>query len=258
MATDTLSFSVQLATSREDIREACLVRAASYGHHLPELGERFAQAEALDHAEGTAIVLCRDKQTGRGVGTARFQLSAFGPLMLENSLILPEHLSSAPRAEITRLAVVAGADPLIKLCLMKASYLYCMAAQQRWMVIGARNEALIRNYRRLGFKDVFGPDDRFPLAHAGGLPHRILSFDVAGAERSWRASGHPLYAFMVDTYHADLQLFQPVKALRPELDLGEASVATTQASESARRSLRARFEPQAQRAGQLLAGVGLR
>ena len=37
---------------------------------------------------------------------------------------------------------------------MKASYLFCMANKVQWMVIGARNEALIRNYRRLGFIDV--------------------------------------------------------------------------------------------------------
>ncbi len=214
MATCKLGFTLRLATSSDDVSEACSVRAQAYGHHVPEMGGRFAEPDALDHAEGTAVFLCRDKTTGRGIGTLRIQPSAFGPLLLENSLILPNWLAGMPRAEITRLSVLAGADPLAKLCLMKASYLFCLASQMRWMVIGARNEALIRNYRRLGFKDVLGPDDRVPLAHAGGLPHRILAFDVSAAERTWVEARHPLYAFMVDTFHEDLQLFQAQRPLR--------------------------------------------
>ena len=220
MATCKLGFTLRLATSSDDVSEACTVRAQAYGHHVPEMGGRFAEPDALDQAEGTAVFLCRDKATGRGIGTLRIQPSAFGPLLLENSLILPNWLAGTPRAEITRLSVLAGADPLAKLCLMKASYLFCLASQMRWMVIGARNEALIRNYRRLGFKDVLGPDDRVPLAHAGGLPHRILAFDVSSAERTWVEARHPLYAFMVDTFHEDLQLFQaqrPARLHQPQL-----------------------------------------
>ena len=205
----TLGFTLRLATSTADLQEACAVRAQAYGHHLPELGSRLAEPDALDHAEGTAVFLCRDKASGCGIGTLRIQSSAFGPLLLERSLDLPATLAAMPRAEITRLAVLPGADPLAKLCLMKASYLYCLASQQRWMVIGARNEALIRNYRRLGFRDVLAPEDRVPLAHAGGLPHRILAFDVSAADRTWQETRHPLYAFMVETFHDDIQLFQP-------------------------------------------------
>ncbi len=219
MATSTLSFSLRLVTSADDLRDACGVRSMAYGHHLAHLQKPFAEPETLDRSPGTAIFLCRDKTSGEAIATARIQRSAFGPLLLENSLILPRWLAGQPRAEITRLSVLAGADPLAKLVLMKAAYLYCLASQTRWMVIGARNEALIRNYRRLGFVDVLGPDDVVPLAHAGGLAHRILAFDVTAAERTWHGAGHPLYAFMIDTFHADLHLFQadtpaPVRVVR--------------------------------------------
>lgn len=207
MNTGSLSFSVHLAGSPQAVREACAVRARAYAHHLADRAARFADPEPLDFAPGTAVLLCRDKASGRGIGTARIQSSAFGALTLESSLILPGWLAGRPRAEISRLAVVAGADPLVKLCLMKACYRYCLASQLHWMVIGARNEALVRNYRRLGFRDVLAPDDMVPLPHAGGLPHHILAFDVVAAERNWRERGHPLYAFMADTCHADLQLF---------------------------------------------------
>ncbi len=206
METVTSGFSVRIATTDGDFREACAVRAAAYGHHDPELGPKFGHVEPLDQQEGTAVFLCRDKTSGEGIGTARIQVSAFGPLMLENSLTLPEWLAKRPRAQISRLAVLSGADPLVKLSLMKASYQYCLAAQVRWMVIGARNNALIRNYRSLGFKDVFGSGEWMPLASGGGLPHQILAFDVAGAKAAWQATKNRLYGFMTETVDADLQV----------------------------------------------------
>lgn len=208
MSTSTLSFTLGLATSRQDLMDACAVRAEAYGHHVPTLGAALAEPDLLDHARGTAVLLCRDKATGAPIATARIQRSSCGPLMIERSLILPQHLQQQPRAEITRLAVRSGADPQCRLLLMKASYLYCLATQIRWLVIGARSDALIRNYRRLGFTDVLGPDDMVPLAHAGNLAHRVLSFDVVAAERTWQASRHPLYRFMVETFHPDLTLFE--------------------------------------------------
>jgi hypothetical protein len=222
MNTGSLSFSVRLAGSPQALRAACHVRERAYGHHLGE-ASRFADPEPLDSAPGTALLLAVEKASGRGIGTARIQSSAFAAVLLESSLILPAWLAGRPRAEITRLAVVPGADPLVKLCLMKACYLYCLANQLRWMVIGARNEALVRNYRRLGFRDVLAPGDRVPLAHAGGLPHHILAFDLVAAERTWLASGHPLYAFMIETYHADLQLFEHAGDSALEVPLAAAA-----------------------------------
>lgn len=204
--TETFGFSVRVATTDDDFREVCDVRAAAYGHHDPEMGPKFGDLEPLDRTEGTAVLLCRDKQSGQGIGTARIQVSAFGPLALESSLRLPDWLGKRPRAQISRLAVLAGADPLVKLCLMKASYQYCLATQVRWMVIGARNNALIRNYRSLGFKDVFEAGAWVPLASGGGLPHQILAFDVVGAKAAWQAARNRLYGFMTDTVHADLQV----------------------------------------------------
>lgn len=206
MSSCSLGFRLQPVASHADLLDACAVRAGAYGHHVPEMGLRLAEPDAIDLAAGTTVFLCRDKATGRATGTMRVQTSHAGPLMMERSVALPDWLAVAPRAEITRLAVVVGADPLTKLCLMKASYLFCMAQQVQWMAIGARNDALIRNYRRLGFVDALGRDERVPLAHTGGLLHRILAFDVVSAERAWAAARHPLYGFMVCTRHDDLQL----------------------------------------------------
>jgi hypothetical protein len=201
-----LGFTLRPVKSQQDLHHACDVRAQAYGHHLPELLTQLGEPDEIDRAAGTTVFLCRDKAEGGAIGTMRIQTSAFGPVMMERSVELPAWLAREPRAEITRLAVRVGVDPLTRLSLMKASYLFCMAHRVRWMVIGARNEALIRNYRRLGFFDVFGAEELQPLGHTGGLPHRIMAFDVAGARRAWQAAQHPLYGFMVETVHPDLQL----------------------------------------------------
>jgi hypothetical protein len=206
METFNLGYSVRLASSEQDFRDACAVRAIAYGHHDPELGPKFGDVEALDRAEGTVVLLCRDQATGDCMGTARIQVSGFGPLTLESSLNLPDWLRNRLRAQISRLAVVPGASNVVKLLLMKASYQYCLATQVRWMVIGARSAGLIRNYRSLGFKDVFEPGSWVPLASVGGLPHQILALDVAGAKDAWQATKNRLLGFMTETEHADVQL----------------------------------------------------
>ena len=193
---------VQLAGTEQDFCDACSVRAAAYGHHDPEMGAKLGQAEVLDKSPGTVVVLCRDRATGECLGTTRIQVSGFGPLTLESSLRLPECLRGRPRAQISRLAVVPGASTVVKLLLMKACYQYCLATQVRWMVIGARSAALIRNYRSLGFKDVFEPGSWVPLASGGGLPHQILTLDVVGAKDAWQATKNRLLGFMTETIHA--------------------------------------------------------
>lgn len=204
----SLGFSVRMAVTEADFCEARAIRAVAYSHHDPELGSHFGAPEALDTQEGSAVFICCDKATGEGLGTMRIQTSIFGPLVLENSVTLPAWLADRSRAQISRLAIVAGADPVVKLALMKVSYQYCLALGVRWMVIGARKPALIRNYLSLGFQDVFDDGEWKPLASGGGLPHRMLALDVTGAEAGWRATRNRLYGFMVETRHADLQVME--------------------------------------------------
>lgn len=242
MHKQTLSFQVRIARTRQDLMAACRVRAESYGHHLPQMHNVLIEPDLLDADEHTVVVLATDKASGRAIGTARFQTNEGGKLLIEHSMSVPDDMRDDTRAEITRLSAVAGADPLVKLSLMKASYLYCVAKQVRWMVIGARSEALIRQYRRLGFEDLFADRRTFPLLHAGRLEHRVLAFNVTTAERTWRENRNPLYTFIFDTAHRDIDLFtlqpalperrstpapawyQPAPALRAAATSGRTSV----------------------------------
>ena len=110
MQTQSLSFDLRIVRSRQDLLNACEVRAAAYGRHLPHLRSVLLEPDLLDADENTAVVLCVDKLTGEAVGTARFQTNAAGPLLIEHSAPLPAAMQSDTRAEITRLSVVPGAD----------------------------------------------------------------------------------------------------------------------------------------------------
>jgi hypothetical protein len=206
MSTSVLNFEVRIAHDGHTLREACAVRAQAYGHHVPGMAALLADPDATDRDPGTVVLVCRDKASGGIVGTARIQRNHPRPLPIEASVMLPAALAGQTLAEITRLAVRPGADALVRPMLMKACWLYAVSAQIHTLVIGARSAALIRIYRKLGFADLLGEGRQVPLAHAGGLPHSVLSFDVMAAERVWHAARHALYDFMVETWHPDLQL----------------------------------------------------
>ena len=215
MSSGSLGFRVGPVRSAAELQAVCRLRALAYGHHLPQAMAQWSMPDDLDHDPDTLIFLAADKATGEAVGTVRLNTNAHRPTAIETSATLPQAMRALPLAEVTRLCVRPGhRDPTIRLALMKASYLWCLAHQVQWMVIGARSEALVRQYRRLGFTDLH--DDAMPVAlpHAGNLPHRVLAFDVVSAERNWHALQHPFYQFMVRTFHREIQLFHRTE---PEL-----------------------------------------
>ncbi len=206
MTTAHLDFTLRIAAPGADLADVAALRAQAYGHHLPAMVSTMAAPDAADTAPGTTVLLCRDKASGRAIGSARIQRNHPRPLPIEASLALPATLAALPRAEITRLAIAPGASNLVRPMLVKACYLAAVASQIRLLVIGARSPALVRIYRGLGFADALGDAGPVPLAHAGNLPHHVLAFDVVGAERRWHSAQHALYGFMVETWHPDLQL----------------------------------------------------
>ena len=185
----------------------------AYGHHLPKMHNVMLEPDLLDTDPNTIVVLAVDKETGQPVGTARSQTNAGAQLLIEHSISIPEWMCSDTRSEVSRLSTVPGADPLVKLALMKASYLFCLAAQVRWMVICARSDSLVRQYRHLGFDNLFGDQSTRPMLHVGRIEHHVLAFNVHTAEARWRESGKPLYGFMVDTFHRDIDLFASTPAM---------------------------------------------
>ncbi len=223
---EKLPFTVPLATSENDLAAVARIRADAYGRHLPELAKSLLIPEPMDREQCATVLLVTQKDDGAVLGTIRIQTNQDMPLALEKSVHLPDWLQGKYLAEATRLALMPG--PLaqsVKSALFKSFYLVCKQKGIDWMVIAGR-PPVDRMYERLLFRDVLAKGQYIPLIHAGGIPHRVMAFEVHNAHRRWARAKHPLLSYVVDTVHPDLEVVQ--ESDRPDSArlLPQAAVAT--------------------------------
>lgn len=213
-----LSFTLRPVLSHADLLRACSVRAEAYGRKNPAYRELMATPDAVDASPWTAVFLCEDKDSGRAVGTMRVQSTTLGntQLEIEKYVSPPPTIASQGRAEITRLAAVVGADPLVRVAMWKASYQYCMAIHARWLLMGVRKPSLLRAYELMGARDIFEDCRSVPLGHAGNMAHRVLGLDIGACERNWKAINHPLHDFMFRTLHPDIEFLPSMQRRRDQ------------------------------------------
>lgn len=203
---ENLPFSITIVRNDEHLHKAVEIRQAAYARHLPEFAEKLREPEAIDHDRGALVLIAESRMDGTPLGTMRIQSNEFNPLVLEQSIELPEQYHNQSLAEATRLGVGQGRVGLVvKTALFKAFYLVCVEAGIDWMVIAGRSP-MDRQYEGLQFHDV-NPDDAWvPLRHANNIPHRVMAFEVATAERRWREANHKLYDFVFRTAHPDIDV----------------------------------------------------
>lgn len=209
---NVLPFVVRLVRTEAQLQKVCELRAASYGHHLPEFGETLLKPDSHDTEQGTVIFVAEDKITGEAVGTIRIHLNTHHPLPLEAAVKLPSHIDGHFLVEVNRLSVRPGYNQMsVRLALFKALYLYCYANQVQYMLVTARRP-LDRIYKSLGFSPIHGVDQWIPIPYTGNIEHTVLVFDVLMADRNWYNESHRLYPFMRQAYHPDIQVFSAVSS----------------------------------------------
>jgi hypothetical protein len=207
----SLPFRVRVVSDEAQLLRVQALRQTAYGRHLPEQAAAFGSADPLDRLIDTTIFFAEDKQTGAVVGSARVQSNRSAPLQIERSIELPEQRRGQLLAEITRLCVLPGYDQPVRLALVKASHLFCIATQIGGVLAGSRR-SLLRTYENLGFTDLFGDERMCPLLHAGGLPHRVLFRDTVTSEAMARDRRHPDYDFVFRDFHPDIAVFEALAA----------------------------------------------
>lgn len=186
-----------------ELEAVVALRSRAYGKHRPELGRALATAEPDDAAPDCTVLAAFAKGSGEVQATLRIHRNSLRPLPLEASVELPAPLPRRRLAEVTRLARRDGAHPLVKLALFKAFYLFCVE-QQIEVMLAAGRAPLDRQYEALLFEEVFPGAGYLPMRHAGGLPHRVLMLEIAGAFARWTAAAHPLLSFMTTVEHPDI------------------------------------------------------
>lgn len=206
---ELLAFRVSVVQSEADLKRVQELRQAAYGHHLPSLAASFGQPDPVDRWPDVTIFFAEDKLTRRMVGSARLQCNRSQPLQIERSIALPPRLARRLLAEVTRMSVVPGYAHPVKLALVKAIHLYCIAMQIGGIVCASR-PSLMRQYLNLGFEDLYGDNRLAPMAHGGGIEHRVLFRDTVTSEAYNRERMHPDYKFVFRTYHPDIEVFDAV------------------------------------------------
>jgi len=207
----SLPFKVRVVCDEAQLLRVQALRQTAYGRHLPAQAASFGSADPLDRLVDTTIFFAEDKATGAVVGSVRVQSNRTAPLQIERSIELPPQRRGQLLAEITRLCVRPGYDQPVRLALVKASHLYCIAMQIGGVLAGSRR-TLLRTYENLGFTDLFGDERMCPLLHAGGLPHRVLFRDTVTSEAMARERRHPDYDFVFRHYHPDIAIFEALSA----------------------------------------------
>ncbi|MBU1235198.1 MAG: hypothetical protein KJ634_04260 [Gammaproteobacteria bacterium] len=205
-----LPFTVSIASTQSQLQKAVALRHAAYARHVPEFAAKLTEPENADFDPGTIVLIAESKLDGSALGTMRIQTNQFAPLNLESSVTLPEWLEGFELAEATRLGIIEGpTGRLVKTVLFKAYFLYCQSAKIDWMVITAR-KPLDRQYDALLFQDVFATKCFIPMRHVGGMPHRVMAFNIPTAELRWKAAHHPLHGFMCLTAHPDINVHHDI------------------------------------------------
>ena len=204
---DTLSerlpFRVKIATANELMAVARL-RATAYGRHLPALAKHLLEPEAADFEPGNEVFVAVSKLDGSMLGTIRTHSNLFKPLPLEASIELPAHMHGLRLIEATRLSVLGNLEAsLVRNALFKVFFRYCLSQNVDWMLAAGRRP-VDRLYDSMLWRDVDGVGRLYPMAHAAGVPHRVMCMAPADAEPLWRAADHPLLRFAFHTEHPDL------------------------------------------------------
>ena len=203
----SLPFTVDVVSSEAQLLRVQALRALAYGHHLPGLAASFSRPDPFDLEPDTTLFCVEDKLSGSLVGSARIQMNRRQPLQIERSLRLPSHLEGRLLAEITRLTVLPGYNYPVRMALVKACHIFCIGVQIGGVLAGSRR-SLLRQYKNLGFMDLFEDERLVALAYAGGLEHRILFRDTVTSEAESRANNHPDHSFVFRTYHPDIRIFE--------------------------------------------------
>lgn len=205
-ATERLPFTIRVVENEGDLFKAIRVRHAAYARHVPALAETLQRPESVDFDRNVTVFLAESKLDGTPLGTARIQTNDHGPLAVEQSVVLPAYMQGDKLAEVTRLGVEGGRiGRLVKVALVKACFQYCEKNGVSWAVAAGR-APIDQQYADLLFKDLY-PDTGFiPLQHAGGIPHRVMAFEIASGHARWTEAKHPLLNFFSHTHHPDISI----------------------------------------------------
>lgn len=205
--TQPLPFTVRLARDQEDIEKVCLQRAQAYGRHQPDLVTRLtlSQPEADDLRDDVLILMAQSKESGEVVGALRLQTNLNQPLRFETELALPERFRGKHLLEAGRMTVRNGPEGRMVLpALVKAAFEISYRAGIDFSLLIGR-APIDRMYHAMQFQDVYDGQKVVTSAQPG-VPVTLFYMDITQADARWIGAACPLYGFMAQTLHPDIDI----------------------------------------------------
>lgn len=202
-----LPFVVRLVQNHDDLTRVCRHRAEAYGRHQPELVNRLKllAPESDDMRQDAVILMAENKASGSIVGSMRLLTNVQKPLKFEQELSLPGYLHNRRLMEAGRLTASRGPDgQMVVPALVKVSYELAHATGIDYSLLIGR-PPIDKMYRAMQFSDVF--DGRRVITSAQpGVEVSLFCMPMLEAEQRWLDAQCPLYGFMAQTEHRDLQI----------------------------------------------------
>ena len=203
---ERLPFTIRRVETESDLLKAVRIRHAAYARHVPEFARALAEPEAADYEDDTVVLLAESKLDGSPLGSTRIRSNLHRPLGVEASVVLPDWLRGRRLVEATRLGIDEGrVGRMVKVALIKACFMYCEDNAIDYSVATGR-PPVDRQYEQLLFTDVFPEQGLVELRHVGGIPHRVMAFEIASFEQRYREARHPLLNFFFNTHHPDIDI----------------------------------------------------
>lgn len=203
--THTLPFKVRLAKVPADLARVLALRAQAYGRHVPELADSLGRAEPDDLRADTLLLLAESKEDGSLLGSMRLINNLHQPLKIEQETTLPAKFWGRRLVEARRLTVLPGTQGrMVSTALSKAMYEICFFSAMDEVLITARHP-VDKMYRTMQFEDALG-GQKLCLSDVSNLPHGLYCLPVRDADARWRKAECPLYPFMAQTRHPDIEI----------------------------------------------------
>lgn len=200
-----LPFKIAIAASEQDLTDLIRLRSETYTRHNAPGADRLRTKEEQDGCADAVLLLARSKLDGTAVGSVRVQTRVRRSLMVEEAVRLPDEVASATPIELMRGSIKNGtAGRMVSASLAKATFLVCRQFGFSHVIVTCR-EPVDLMYRAYQFDELLS-GEMVDLPYSPGAKHKVLCLPMSEATDRWRARNRPLFQFMLETSHPDIQV----------------------------------------------------
>lgn len=222
LETQALPFRLRIAKNREDIERICLQRGGAYSRHQPDLVSRLSlcQPEADDLRDDAVLLMAESLEDGSVLGSLRLTTNINTPLRFEKEFDLPERFQRRALLEAGRMVTQNGPKGrMVVPSLIKVAFEICYRTGIDYLMLIAR-APVDRMYKAMQFEDLYHGEKVFTSAQPG-VPVTLFFMDILQVDHRFRTAGCPIYPFMAETHHPDIDIDYAVVYQRFNLSRAE-------------------------------------